>query len=139
MTTCSTWPTRQTMKQWHVYALLRSTDDETAVLEDYDIAPQIWPEIDEADWKEIQQFVDEKAFKPIHPLPLTQDTVKIDAKWVRKWKRYPDKPVKMKSRLCARGCLDQRKTQLTAPSTTATRLSQRLAGVTSSQEERQDD
>lgn len=101
-------------------------DDQTAVLEYYDIRPQMWPEIDEADKKEIQQFVDEKAFKPIHRLQLTQDMVKIDAKWVRKWKRYPDKSVKMKSRLCARGCLDQQKTQLTTRSTTATRLSQRL-------------
>ena len=107
-------------------ARIYKVDDETAVLEDYDITPQMWPEIDEADKKEIQQFVDEKAFKPIHRLQLTQDMVKIDAKWVRKWKRYPDKSVKMKSRLCARGCLDQQKTQLTTRSTTATRLSQRL-------------
>ena len=64
-------------------ARIYKVDDETAVLEDYDITPQMWPEIDEADKKEIQQFVDEKAFKPIHRLQLTQDMVKIDAKWVR--------------------------------------------------------
>ena len=120
--------TSRTMKQLHVYARHGSTrlTMRRRSWRTMNITPKMWPEIDEADKKEIQQFVDEKAFKPIHRLQLTQDMVKIDAKWVRKWKRYPDKSVKMKSRLCARGCLDQQKTQLTTRSTTATRLSQRL-------------
>lgn len=57
---------------------------------------------------------------------MTEDMIKIDAKWVRKWKRMPDKKLKVKSRLCARGCLDQQKAMLTTRSTTATRLSQRI-------------
>ena len=50
----------------------------------------------------------------------------IDARWVRKWKRYPNGELKVKSRLCARGCFDSQKDLLTTRSTTATRLSQRL-------------
>ena len=52
--------------------------------------------------------------------------VVIDARWVRKWKKLADGKKKVKSRLCARGCLDRQKDLLTTRSTTATRLSQRL-------------
>ena len=37
-------------------ARIYKVDDKTAVLEDCDITPQMWPEIDEADKKETQQF-----------------------------------------------------------------------------------
>ena len=86
----------------------------------------MWPQIEAADRSEIQQFVDEKAFKPIHRMQVTEDMVQIDARWVRKWKRLPDKTLKIKSRLFARGCLDKQKELVTTRSTTATRLSQRL-------------
>ena len=82
--------------------------------------------MDEADSSEIKQFVDEKALRPIHRLQLTDDMVTIDCKWVRKKKRYPDGSIRIKSRLCARGCFDSQKQQLTTRSTTATRLSQRI-------------
>lgn len=50
----------------------------------------------------------------------------VDAIWVRKWKRYPDGSIRVKSRLCARGCFDEQKSELATRSTTATRLSQRM-------------
>ena len=101
-------------------------DQETNNIEDEDITPAIWKELDEADRNEVKQFVDEKAFKKIHKSQVTNDMVEIDCRWVRKYKRYPDKTLRIKSRLCARGCLDSQKAQLTTRSTTATRLSQRI-------------
>ena len=119
-------------KQNHfAYANLRTgeiykVDQETNNIEDEDITPAIWKELNEADHNEVKQFVDEKAFKKIHKSQVTNDMVEIDCRWVRKYKRYPDKSIRIKSRLCARGCLDAQKTQLTTRSTTATRLSQRI-------------
>ena len=89
-------------------------------------AVKIWPLVDEADKNEVEQFVQEQAFKKIHRLEITEDMVVIDARWVRKWKKLADGKKKVKSRLCARGCLDKQKSLLTTRSTTATRLSQRL-------------
>ena len=57
---------------------------------------------------------------------LTEDIVLIDSVWIRKWKRMPDGSKSVKSRQCARGCFDSQKDLLSARSTTATRLSQRL-------------
>ena len=107
-------------------AKIYKVDQETSTFEDHQISAEMWPEIDLADSNEVKQFVEEKAFKPIHSLQLTDEMVVIDCKWVRKRKRYPDGSIKVKSRLCARGCLDAQKQQLTTRSTTATRLSQRL-------------
>ena len=86
----------------------------------------IWPEVDAADKAEVEQFVHENAFKKIHRDGFTDDMVIIDARWVRKWKKLSDGKKKVKSRLCARGCLDRQKDLLTTRSTTATRLSQRM-------------
>ena len=107
-------------------ARIYKVDQETDNINDDDITPEIWSKVDEADSSEVKQFVDEKAFKPIHKLQVNSDMVVIDCRWVRKWKRQPDKSLKIKSRLCARGCLDAQKSQLTTRSTTATRLSQRM-------------
>eukprot|EP00435_Cladocopium_sp_Y103_P008328 s555_g2.t1 len=86
----------------------------------------IWPQVEEADRLELQQFVQEGAFKKRHCDAFDEDAVIIDARWVRKWKKQADGGKKVKSRLCARGCLDSQKDLLTTRSTTATRLSQRL-------------
>jgi hypothetical protein len=107
-------------------AQIFKVDEETDNVTEENITPEMWPKVEEADRAEIRQFVEERAFKKIHRDQFTSDMVIIDARWVRKWKRYPDKSVKMKSRLCARGFLDQQKDLLTTRSTTATRLSQRL-------------
>ena len=113
------------------YACLRTAeiyqvDQETRNIEEADITADIWPAVEEADRNEIKQFVDEKAFAKIHKMKITGEYVQIDARWVRKRKRYPDKSIRIKSRLCARGCLDGQKGELTTRSTTATRLSQRI-------------
>lgn len=118
-------------KDMDVMACLRSlkmykVDQETNTFEDWEITPEMWPQVNAADESEIKQFVDERALRPIHRMQMTDDMVIIDAKWVRKWKRYPDKSIKVKSRLCARGCFDSQKQMLTTRSTTATRLSQRI-------------
>ena len=87
---------------------------------------EIWRQVEEADRAEIQQFTDEKAFKKICLDYMTSEMILIDARWVRKWKRLPDKKRKVKSRLCARGFMDSQKSLLATRSTTATRLSQRM-------------
>ena len=73
-------------------------------------------------------------------MQMNDEMVQIDAHWVRKWKRLPDKSLKVKSRLCARGCLDQQKSLLTTCSATATRLLQRiLVSTVCAQEEAQEE
>ena len=101
-------------------------DQETNNIDEDQISPDIWQEVDAADLAEVRQFVEEKAFRKIHTSAITSDMVVVDARWVRKKKRYPDKSIRIKSRLCARGFLDQQKDLLTTRSTTATRLSQRI-------------
>ena len=101
-------------------------DQETNNIDDDNITAEMWPEVDAADLAEIKQFVDESAFEKIHKSKITAEMVVVDARWVRKKKRYPDRSIRIKSRLCARGFLDQQKNQLTTRSTTATRLSQRI-------------
>ena len=101
-------------------------DQETNNIDEDQISADIWQEVDAADLAEVRQFVEEKAFRKIHTSAITADMVVVDARWVRKKKRYPDKSIRIKSRLCARGFLDQQKDLLTTRSTTATRLSQRI-------------
>ena len=115
----------------HAMADLRTAqifkvDDETQNIDEDDISPELWDQVEAADRAEIAQFVDEKAFKKFPRSQITAEMVVIDARWVRKWKKYPDRTRKVKSRLCARGFLDQQKSLLTTRSTTATRLSQRI-------------
>ena len=116
----------------HALACLRTAriykvDDATSNIDEANLDPSLWPEVDKADEAEIRQFADEKAFKKVHRSQITSDMVQVDGVWIRKRKRYPDGTLKMKSRMCARGCFDQQKSQLVTRSTTATKLSQRLA------------
>lgn len=101
-------------------------DQETNNTDDESITVEMWPEVNAADLAEVKQFVDEGAFEKIHKSKITADMVVVDARWVRKKKRYPDRSIRIKSSLCARGFLDQQKNLLTTRSTTATRLSQRI-------------
>ena len=87
--------------------------------------PDIWPQVEEADAKEIAQFVHEKAFQKILLRDVPEGTVIIDGTWVRRWKLKSGKRI-IKSRMCARGCFDPQKDLLATRSTTASRLSQRL-------------
>lgn len=82
-------------------------DKETNNIEEKDLTPENWHLIEEADYNEILQFVQEKAFKKIHRAKIDENMVQIDSIWVRKWKRYPDGSLKVKSRMCARGCFDR--------------------------------
>eukprot|EP00435_Cladocopium_sp_Y103_P007244 s1993_g2.t1 len=107
-------------------AQIFKVDEETNNINEEDITPDLWHLVDTADRAEIKQFVDEKAFRKMDRNQFTAEMVIVDAIWVRKWKRYPTGELKVKSRLCARGCLDSQKALLTTRSTTATRLSQRL-------------
>ena len=86
----------------------------------------IWPQVDEADGKEIGQFVAEDAFEPKRLSELPPNCAVIDGIWVRKWKRSADLKRVVKSRMCVRGCHDPWKSMMNNRSSTATRLSQRL-------------
>ena len=89
----------------------------------------IWEQVDAADKKEVSQFIQEKAFKKVKRSDLGKDAILIDTIWVRKWKKQEASRV-VKSRLCARGCHDPFKQEMSNRSTTATRLSQRLLVIT---------
>ena len=115
-------PLRACLRTAHIYKV----DKETNNIEEHQLSPENWHLIEEADYSELLQFVQEKAFKKVHRSKIDETMVQIDSIWVRKWKRYPDGSLKVKSRMCARGCFDQQKGELTTRSTTATRLSQRL-------------
>lgn len=94
---------------------------------DHDGVVEVWPDVEAADLKEIEQFVNEGAFTKIYRSAWTDDMVFVDAIWVRKYKRLSDRKRIVKSRMCARGFLDDKqKDKLATRSTTATRLSQRL-------------
>ena len=99
--------------------------DSTADTITEDDAYKIWPEVEKGDAKELAQFVDQDAFKPVLLSDLGKDVAIIDAIWVRKWKKAIEGRI-VKSRLCARGCHDPYKRMMSNRSTTATRLSQRL-------------
>ena len=87
--------------------------------------PSIWPQVEEADAKEIAQFVHEKAFQKIRLSEVPPGTVIVDGTWVRRWKMKSGSRI-IKSRMCARGCFDPQKDSLATRSTTASRLSQRI-------------
>ena len=111
------------MADLHLGSIFR-VDSETDLIGEDDVY-DIWPQCEEGDAKEIGQFVDQDAFKPVRRDELGKDCAIIDAIWVRKWKRVANDKV-VKSRLCARGCHDLWKHLMSSRSTTATRLSQRL-------------
>ncbi|CAE7218696.1 unnamed protein product [Symbiodinium sp. CCMP2592] len=100
-------------------------DTDTDIISESDVFP-IWDKVEEADRKELLQFIETKSFRKVIMNTLSEDTVVIDATWVRKWKRKADGSLVVKSRLCARGCFDPHREHLTTRSTTATRLSQRI-------------
>jgi len=96
-----------------------SSDD---ILSEADIA-KYWHLVDAADRAEIDQFVDYQVFKA----RKWDDTVHnvIDGVWVRRWK---DKAkLILKCRLCGRGFLDSQKSAVQRHSSTASRLSHKLA------------
>ena len=61
-------------------------DVEADNIEDSDLS-NVWPQVEAADLAEIRQFVEEKAFRKIHLDSLTSETMVVDSRWVRKWKR----------------------------------------------------
>ena len=131
-----TWPGKQ---HEELYASLQDgqifkVDSETDNITE-DEMYQIWPQVEAADAAEIKQFVDTGSFAKGHVNALDDETVIVDAVWIRKWKRMPDGAKKVKSRLCARGCFDKQKDLLSTRSTTATRLSQRLLLSTAANED----
>ena len=72
---------------------------------------EIWEQVEEADAKELAQFVQEKAFVKIKLHEVPDGTVIIDGVWVRVWKIKQGKKI-LKSRMCARGCFDPQKAEL---------------------------
>ena len=99
-------------------ARIYKVDSDTSNIEEESIDPKLWKEIDLADEAEIKQFAEEKTFKKIHRMQISEGMIEIDGVWIRKKKRYPGGELKMKSRMCARGCFDSQKHQLTTRSTT---------------------
>ena len=84
---------------------------------DEETSAELWDQVDSADKAEVAQFVNEKAFRKIHKSQITAEMTVVDARWIRKWKRYPDKSLRVKSRLCASGFLDRQRGELTTRST----------------------
>jgi hypothetical protein len=84
-------------------ARIFKVDEATSNIDENDITPDMWDNVDAADHAELQQFVAEHAFKKTHRSQIASDMVVIGARWVRKWKRNPDVSYKIKSRLCATG------------------------------------
>ena len=100
-------------------------DSDTDALTEEQLS-KCWESFELSDFAELKQFIDENAFFKLHVSEVTDEMVIVDCAWVRKFKRNPDKSMKAKSRLCARGFLDLQKSSMPTRSTTATRLSQRL-------------
>eukprot|EP00913_Durusdinium_trenchii_P027881 g26143.t1 len=100
-------------------------DSDTDVLTEEQLAKH-WQAFELSGFAELKQFVDEDAFFKLHISQVTEEMVIVDCTWVRKFKCNPDRSMKAKSRLCARGFLDPQKTSMPTRSTTATRLSQRI-------------
>ena len=61
-------------------------DSSTDNIEEHEVY-DIWPQVDEADGKEVGQFVDENAFKPVLRSSLGKDCAVIDAIWVGSGRR----------------------------------------------------
>ena len=77
----------------------------------------------EADYRELHSFVIHKVFQPVRKQHLPKGSNVVDCVWVRKW---AERGIKVKSRMCARGCFDRQKYFIERHSSTATRLSQRM-------------
>ena len=91
-----------------------------------------WPLVDKADRAELDAFVEHGVFAAAHHSSITNGNI-MDAVWVRKWKQTGDQWI-VKSRLCGRGFLDSQKSMIQRHSSTASRLSQRLAASIGVQE-----
>ena len=83
-----------------------------------------WDLIDAADREEIRSFVKHKVFH-LQPLHNFNANNIVDAIWVRRWKDRSK--LIIKCRLCGRGYLDKQKLAIDRHSSTASRLSHRLA------------
>ena len=123
-------PTHDTLfcTGWHADLLTGSifkVDTSADTIEEHQVH-EIWDQVEAADLKEISQFVDEKAFKPVLRSELGKNCALIDGIWVRKWKKMAAGNRIVKSRMCVRGCHDPWKDEMNNRSATATRLSQRL-------------
>ncbi|CAK0865187.1 unnamed protein product [Prorocentrum cordatum] len=81
-----------------------------------------WPAVEAADRKEVSSFVQHGIFK-LAPSSASDNTV--DGTWVRKWADRSKGLVK--SRCCGRGFLDRQKNSIDRHSSTASRLSHRMA------------
>ena len=66
-------------------------------MKEEDLAP-IWDLVEEADAKELAQFVTEGAFSKIKLDDILADTVVIDGIWIRCWKMKQGKRI-LKSRM----------------------------------------
>eukprot|EP00435_Cladocopium_sp_Y103_P072577 s194_g40.t1 len=65
-------------------ARIYKVDEATSNIDEDGITADIWDKVEAANKAELQQFVDEKAFKKIHRSQITNEMVVIDARWVRK-------------------------------------------------------
>ena len=82
-----------------------------------------WPLVDAADRKEVTSYCQNRVFE----LDANDATAtnQVDGVWVRKWSDRAR--LIIKSRCCSRGFLDRQRGQLNRHSSTASRLSHRLA------------
>ena len=98
---------------------------------------QNWKVVETADKKDLQAFVTHKVFGVAavkHRKEQCDSSGKpyneVDGTWIRKWKLTREKGKDVwiiKSRLCGRSFLDKQKWDVQKSSTTASRISQRLA------------
>ena len=54
-------------------ARIYKVDDETSNIDEFNLDPSIWNEVDKADENEIRQFAEEKAFQKVHRLQITSE------------------------------------------------------------------
>ena len=95
-----------------------STDE---ILTPDDVAAH-WPAVEQADYDEVASFAKHEVFE----IDLRSNATNVvDGVWVRKWKDRSKGLVK--SRCCGRGYLDKQKTVVDRHSSTASRLSHRIA------------
>ena len=91
-----------------------------------------WPLVEAADKSELDAFIEHDVFAAVHASSISTGNV-LDAVWVRRWKRQGDGSWIVKSRLCGRGFLDSQRHAIQRHSSTASRLSQRLAASLAAQ------
>ena len=84
----------------------------------------MWKLVEDADRREIESFMEHGVFG-LDPKRKAEVNNIIDAAWVRRWKSRSESL--SKSRLCGRGFLDRQKSHIDRHSSTASRLSHKLA------------